>query len=475
MVEKSAPDPAARPALVDELERMGFRPYEPDATTAEPAGPVAATAPDPGGAPDGPPTAERARATTPAPASAAAPAAASAVAVPAAASAVAVPAADVPAADVPAAEVKAAAAPPAAAPPAAPRAAEPPTSAGGDSAPLAPASAGPAAPEPDPGSTSLTAQTVLRTPVRVPARGWRRLVHTTSLGLVSPGPSEAERRHADLVMRATRPVPGCWRVAVLSLKGGVGKTTTTAALGVQLATLRGDRVIAVDANPDRGTLAEKVPDPNPATVRDLLQGRDAIRRYSDVRAFTSLSPSRLEVLASDADPTASQAFSEQDYRATLSVLEHFYSVILTDCGTGLLHSAMTGVLGLADALVVVTSANLDGARSASATLDWLEAHGNADLVRTSVAVVSSVRPRGGLVDVQAVQQHFAQRCRAVVQVPFDRHLEAGATVALEDLEKGTRQAYLELAAAVGDGLPRHGGAASGGRAEPGDELATTRE
>ena len=49
-------------------------------------------------------------------------------------------------------------------------------------------------------------------------------------------------------------------------------------------------------------------------------------------------------------------------------------------------------------------------------------------------------------------EHFAGRCRAVVEVPFDKHLEAGATVALELMAKPTRQAWLELAAAVGDGI-----------------------
>ena len=55
--------------------------------------------------------------------------------------------------------------------------------------------------------------------------------------------------------RVRTPVAGGHhRVAVLSLKGGVGKTTTAVGLGATFATLRGDRVIAVDANPDRGTL-----------------------------------------------------------------------------------------------------------------------------------------------------------------------------------------------------------------------------
>jgi MinD-like ATPase involved in chromosome partitioning or flagellar assembly len=420
MARSTPPDPPARPALVDELALMGFLPVDSARPQTTAAGPHEA------------PSGDEADEGVPAAAPAQAPAASTVVPPP-----------------VVAAPVVAAPVTPAPAPAAAP---SPQTRPGSATVP-APAPARAAVTSP---ADQLSAEGLLRTARPVPSGGWRKLVHASTFGLVSPGPSAAELRERDLVARATRPVPGCWRVAVISLKGGVGKTTTSAALGVQLATLRGDRVIAVDANPDRGTLAEKVPDVNPATVRDLLRARDRIARYSDVRSFTSMSPSRLEVLASDADPTASQAFSEADYRDTIAVLERFYSFILTDCGTGLLHSAMSGVLGLADALVVVTSASLDGARSASATLDWLEAHGKADLVRQSVAVVSSVRPRGGLVDVEAVEEHFARRCRAVVRVPFDRHLEAGATVSLEALEPATRSAYLRLAAAVGDGLPGAG-------------------
>jgi len=50
----------------------------------------------------------------------------------------------------------------------------------------------------------------------------------------------------------------------------------------------------------------------------------------------------LEVLASERDPHRAEAFSEADYRGALSVLEGFYNLVLTDCGTGLTHSAMRG-------------------------------------------------------------------------------------------------------------------------------------
>jgi MinD-like ATPase involved in chromosome partitioning or flagellar assembly len=287
-----------------------------------------------------------------------------------------------------------------------------------------------------------------------PGSGWRYRVYRLTGGLLRVGESTADMRRRDLINRVRTPVAGGHhRVAVLSLKGGVGKTTTAVGLGATFATLRGDRVIAVDANPDRGTLSDKVRLETAATVRDLLNERDQIRRYADLRAFTTQAPSRLEVLASDRDPAVSVAFSAEDYCDAARVLEHFYSICLTDCGTGLLHSAMSGVLRLADQIVVVSSPSVDGARSASATLDWLEAHSCGDLVRNGVVVLSTIRPKSkSTVDLDRLEHHFAARCRAVARIPYDPHLEEGAEVDLELLSAQTADAYLTLAALVGDGL-----------------------
>ena len=205
--------------------------------------------------------------------------------------------------------------------------------------------------------------------------------------------------------------------------------------------------------PDCGTLSDKVRLETAATIRDLLNERDQIRRYADIRAFTTQAPSRLEVLASDRDPAVSVAFSAEDYCDAALVLEHFYSICLTDCGTGLLHSAMSGVLGLADQIVVASSPSVDGARSASATLDWLEAHGYGDLVNNGIVVLSAIRPKSkSTVDLDQLEQHFAARCRAVARIPYDPHLEEGAEVELELLTAETADAFLALAALVGDGL-----------------------
>jgi MinD-like ATPase involved in chromosome partitioning or flagellar assembly len=306
---------------------------------------------------------------------------------------------------------------------------------------------------PPPHGEDLSSAKLIKQTKRPPQSGWRKAVFVASGHLINVGESPAEQHRRELIGRVNQPLRGCYKIAMLSLKGGVGKTTTTTTLGSTFSSLRGDRVIAVDANPDRGTLSQKIPLETTATVRHLLRDADRIHRYSDIRAYTSQGPSRLEVLASEQDPAVSEAFSEDDYRRTVALLEHFYNIVLTDCGTGLMHSAMKGVLDIADALVVVSSGSVDGARSASATLDWLDVHGYRDLVSRSVAVINSVRPRAGSVDLDKLAQHFGARCRAVCRIPFDPHLEEGAEIELDRLSGETRLALLELAATVADGFP----------------------
>ncbi|MGA6163424.1 MinD/ParA family ATP-binding protein [Amycolatopsis magusensis] len=298
----------------------------------------------------------------------------------------------------------------------------------------------------------LTTAHLVKPNKRRPQSGWRKALYVGSGKLINPGESPADRRRRELIAQVNQPLRGCYKIAMLSLKGGVGKTTTTTTLGATFASLRGDRVVAVDANPDRGTLSQKIPIETTATVRHLLRDADKITRYSDVRSYTSQGSSRLEILASEQDPAVSEAFSEDDYRRTVNLLEHFYNIVLTDCGTGLMHSAMKGVLDVADSLVVVSSGSVDGARSASATLDWLDAHGYGDLVKRSVAVINSVRPKGGSVDLDKLAAHFAARVRGVCRIPFDPHLEEGAEIELDRLQADTRLALLELAATVADGF-----------------------
>ncbi|WP_326596240.1 SCO5717 family growth-regulating ATPase [Streptomyces sp. NBC_01803] len=264
--------------------------------------------------------------------------------------------------------------------------------------------------------------------------------------------ADADRQRKLDIIRT--PVLSCYRIAVISLKGGVGKTTTTTALGATLASERQDKVIAIDANPDAGTLGRRVRRETGATIRDLVGAIPYLNSYMDIRRFTSQAPSGLEILANDVDPAISTTFNDEDYRRVIDVLGKQYPIILTDSGTGLLYSAMRGVLDLAHQLIIVSTPSVDGASSASTTLDWLSAHGYGDLVRRSVTVISGVRETGRLVKVDDIVAHFRTRCRGVVVAPFDEHLAAGAELDLDLMRPKTRQAYFDLAALIAEDFAR---------------------
>ncbi|MEV0177640.1 AAA family ATPase, partial [Streptomyces sp. NPDC050803] len=264
---------------------------------------------------------------------------------------------------------------------------------------------------------------------------------------------EAERQRKLELIRT--PVLSCYRIAVISLKGGVGKTTTTTALGSTLATERQDKILAIDANPDAGTLGRRVRRETGATIRDLVQAIPYLNSYMDIRRFTSQAPSGLEIIANDVDPAVSTTFNDEDYRRAIDVLGRQYPIILTDSGTGLLYSAMRGVLDLADQLIIISTPSVDGASSASTTLDWLSAHGYADLVSRSITVISGVRETGKMIKVEDIVSHFETRCRGVVVVPFDEHLSAGAEVDLDMMRPKVREAYFHLAAMVAEDFVRH--------------------
>jgi MinD-like ATPase involved in chromosome partitioning or flagellar assembly len=301
-------------------------------------------------------------------------------------------------------------------------------------------------------ASSITDESILRLGTEPPTMGWRHALYVLSGGLWNPGISKAEVAQRQLLHRVRRQLRGTHQIAVSSLKGGVGKTTVAAGLGLTLAEYRGDRVVAVDANPDSGTLADRLNGEVGVTVRQMLDDIASIDSMTAVSRYTSLA-GRLQVLASEQDPAMSEAFNRAEYEQICAVLARFFNVIITDSGTGLVHSAMEGTLALADSLVVVGSPTVDGASRASKTLDWLIAHGYEEQVANGVVVLSCdrVSPQ---IDREWVLGHFRSRCRAVIEMPFDPHLAAGGRLNLTAMRQPTRTAFLELAALVADEFPK---------------------
>lgn len=286
-----------------------------------------------------------------------------------------------------------------------------------------------------------------------PEGTWQRLVYSVSGRRINLGDSRRARIRKELDRRIAAPLAGGARfVPVLSRKGGVGKTTVTTLLGMALADARDDRVIAIDANPDRGTLAERIGRTSGKTVRDLVRVRKDVVGFNDLSSIVARDETRLDVLASDTDPHVSEAFSDRDYHDVASIAAHYYSIVLTDTGTGIVHSVMGATLDLSDQLVIVAGLAVDEARLASETLTWLEANGFADQVKNAVVVLNTSRPGTPMVRAGELETHFRTRVRSVLRVPYDPHLAAGSAVTFHDLEPETREAARQLAASVVEGL-----------------------
>lgn len=281
---------------------------------------------------------------------------------------------------------------------------------------------------------------------------WRRLVRRITG--IDVGPGKGSTYEHELRDRIRTPVGGAFPIAVLNLKGGVGKTVVVEALGSTFAAARDDRVIAVDI--DAGDLAERHGRRNPLSMADLLLD-DAVTQYSDVRAHTHKNSFGLEVLGLPDYAHTDWRLERHDIGKAFSLLRKHYSVMLVDCVKAVNSAVMDAVLPEARALVVVTSTSIDAIRKTRTTLELLRNNGYQRLMRSTVLAINHVEPgKVGAVAAKELDQ-LSARVAATVVLPFDRHVHDGKEIGLDRLSKESRRSYLEMAAVLADMFPGRGG------------------
>jgi len=249
--------------------------------------------------------------------------------------------------------------------------------------------------------------------------------------------SRREREEADLE-RALRACPGVTRsnaLAVVSPKGGVGKTTSTFLAGNLLASHLKLRAITVDASPGFGTLGRLPGEParSQRSLSDLLNDLDRLHSAAQLRRYVSRLPSGLHVLAAPADPLASANLGPEPYGDLLAFLDCFYDVVLLDAGPGMTAPLSRFAIKRADQVVLVTEPEWIASSVA------IDALGQLDRQRTTVLLN------------KATASTSAQAPDRWLAIPHDERLALmldSGTYSLEALGRGTRQAIKRLGLAV---------------------------
>ncbi|NUT69566.1 MinD/ParA family protein [Pseudarthrobacter sp. C4D7] len=289
-----------------------------------------------------------------------------------------------------------------------------------------------------------------------PKGGIRGALYNMTGGAWNLGPGPKQRQEDELARRISRQLQGSYNTAILSLKGGIGKTSTTVGVGLTLAEYRGDAPCAIDANPDSGDLVERAlgegiyQQSSPRTITDLLENIESIDSLTALARYMHHA-GRLHLIAGEQDPEVSDSLTAEEYLRIRKLISSYYSVALTDCGTGVTHNAMSGILQSADNLVIAAGYAVSGAKRARSTLHWLASHGYEDLARNAIVVITDKDEVSSRVDKDAIEEHLAGICRELIAVPHDRGVADGDLVTLDVLKPETRRAYKEIAAAIVDG------------------------
>jgi MinD-like ATPase involved in chromosome partitioning or flagellar assembly len=282
--------------------------------------------------------------------------------------------------------------------------------------------------------------------IRPPRHGdpWLARVGRTVRGVASA--SHDVRIATELAGQLAQPVTTGRRIAVLSIRGGAGKSTVSTLIGAAFAGHRNDRVLAIDADPDLGSLALRAGAASPATVRSVGTLQPPIRDFTHAAPHLARTATGLWLLTGGFDHASGAALDLNAYRAAAGALARYFAVTITDCGAGVLTELNRGILAEAHALVLVTPATVDGVVSARQTLTRFADGALARLLHRTVVVVTAMSPQASRLDVGRASDGLVPYGVGVVPLPYDRHLATGAGIEAARLGTGARIAAVQVAA-----------------------------
>lgn len=232
-------------------------------------------------------------------------------------------------------------------------------------------------------------------------------------------------------------------IGVFSRKGGVGKTTVAAYLGLTLASLRRGNVIAVDGDDATSSLGWLM-DPRASGTLDAIAHMQPLPTTPQAFApFIGHTREGLDVIPGD---DTDQPVDEATLTGVIDNLVRSYDLSIFDTGNAAAFSSGRALLNRSRVVLLVTGTSVDSVRAAERALSWL--HQREDARNSQIITVLNGIPSGmHESQIANIEYLFADRCAAVARLPWDEHLAGGTkSASLDQLAKPTQQAFQQLAA-----------------------------
>ncbi|MFC4056476.1 MinD/ParA family protein [Actinomadura syzygii] len=269
------------------------------------------------------------------------------------------------------------------------------------------------------------------------------------------GASGQIRTQAEIAEYLRRPVGGYRQITVVSVRGGAGKTTMAALLATELARHRPDRVLAIDADAELGSLPLRLGVRSELSLFDLAAQQP--RTFEEAAQYLKQTREGLWVLAATRGGRITGEFTFDTYQAAFSTVSRYIAAAVTDCSAGILTDLHRSLLGQSHSVVLVTPGTVDGALSARGALEWFSQGAQRGLLARTVIAMVSHAPQVGA-DLARAAQMLTAWGTPVVHVPYDRQIAMGAAVDFSRLGEAThaavsRVAYEAFARSLGDFAP----------------------
>jgi MinD-like ATPase involved in chromosome partitioning or flagellar assembly len=250
--------------------------------------------------------------------------------------------------------------------------------------------------------------------------------------------SERMRELGEADDAITMPLPLSRRLAFVQKGGGVGASTTAAAVASALATRRSGLVLGVNASTGLRALPWQVGVPAGVEPSDR---RARARTSGDAVDGLREAPTGLRVLDLADQSAISMPAPASAWFDHVTPISRFYDVVVTDWGVRQWNVDLGDVASSSHVVCLVARSDRQSAEDAAALVPAIGGYPGAP------AVVLALVDAGG---TGATATHWLREYLGVpiVLIPFDSARSSDQPTASSALATGTRLAYARLAAAL---------------------------